>query len=71
MERMTYFDKTCGCYKVNGQLNRRSPIQELGVYEDILEKDIENATNIGDVRDKYIKKGVKLDPYWENLGKEE
>ena len=71
MERLTRFDRLSGCYKVNGDISGRSVIQELGIYEDIHEKEVEKATNIGDIRDAYIKKGVKLDPYWENFGRKE
>jgi hypothetical protein len=40
-------------------------MQELGVCEDIHEEDIRDAKSICDVRDKYLKNGHKLSPYWE------
>ena len=71
MNRMTRWDPVCHCYKaVREQEMGRSVIQELGVYESIHEKEIEKAVNIGDIRDLYFTKGAKLDPYWENFGKE-
>ena len=71
MNRMTRWDPVCHCYKaVREQEMGRSVIQELGVYESIHEKEIENAVNIGDIRDMYFTGAAQLDPYWENFGKE-
>lgn len=70
MKRMTKYDEIRKCYTIRTDLEeRRLIIQELGVYEDIHEKDIEKAVNVTDIRDMYFTKGAKLDPYWENLGK--
>lgn len=72
MNRLTRWDETNKCYRIRYDAPQgRSIIQELGVYEDIHEMDINKATNIGDIRDTYIKRGIKLDPYWENFGKGE
>ncbi len=71
MNRMTVYDQTRLCFKVTThQEPGRSVIQELGIYEDIHEEEIKKATNITDIRDLYFTKGAKLDPYWENFGKE-
>lgn len=69
MERMTYYDSLNKCYKVKAGTDGRSIVQELGIYEDILEEDIEKAENVQDVRAAYFKKGVKLNPYWEKMGR--
>ena len=65
MERMTYFDDVNKCYKVRPDMVGRSLVQELGVYEDIHEKDIKKAGTIGDVRKKLNPNGPKLSEYWE------
>ena len=65
MNRLTKYDPVNRCYKVNGDSPGRSIMQELGVYEDIHEEDIRDAKSICDVRDKYLKNGHKLSPYWE------
>lgn len=65
MERMTYFDDVNKCYKVKPDMVGRSLVQELGVYEDIHEKDINKAETIGDVREKLNPNGPKLSEYWE------
>lgn len=70
MERMTVYDAVNKCYKLKPDMIGRSIIQELGIYEDIMAQDIEKAGNIQDIRNVYIKKGVKLNPYWEKIGKE-
>ena len=70
MKRMTVFDEVRQCFKVSpDQEPGRSVIQELGIYEEIHAKEIEQARSITDIRDIYFTKGVKLDPYWENFGK--
>ena len=71
MKRLTKYDKVNMCFKsVPDSESGRSVIQELGIYEDIHQEEIEKARNITDIRDLYFTKGAKLDPYWENLGKE-
>ena len=71
MKRMTVYDEVWKCFKINpGIETGRSVIQELGIYEDIHAAEIEKAQNITDIRDKYFTNGAKLDPYWENLGKQ-
>ena len=70
MKRLTKYDKVNMCFKsVPDSESGRSVIQELGIYEDIHQEEIEKARNITDIRDLYFTKGAKLDPYWENLGK--
>ena len=71
MNRMTVYDQTRLCFKVTThQEPGRSVIQELGIYEDIHAEEIKKARNITDIRDLYFTKGAKLDPYWENFGKQ-
>ena len=68
MTRLTQWDDTRHCYKATDEdIEGRSIIQELGIYEDIHAEDIEKASSIAEVRDMYFKKGVKLAPYWEKL----
>lgn len=71
MERLTIWDPVNKVYKAKSNITGRSIIQELGIYETIHEKEIHNAANIGDIRDHYITNAAKLDPYWENIGKQE
>lgn len=70
MNRLTKWDDVRGCYvSTTDEVEGRSIIQELGVYEDIHESDIKTAAGISDIRDRYVKKSVKLDPYWEKFGR--
>lgn len=70
MNRLTRYDEVNKCYKiVRDPEPGRSIIQELGIYETIHEADIEAATNITDIRDKYNVE-TQLSSYWENHGKE-
>lgn len=70
MKRMTVYDEVRKCFKIRpDQEPGRSIVQELGIYEDIHQAEIEKARNITDIRDTYFSKGAKLDPYWENVGK--
>lgn len=72
MKRMTVYDSVRKCFKISpDQEPGRSVIQELGIYEEIHAKEIEQARNITDIRDKYFTDRAKLDPYWENFGKGE
>lgn len=71
MERLTYYDETCKCYKVKRDAAQRNLVQELGVFEDIHESEIHKATNYMEIRDQYIKKGVKLNPWWNQFGRKE
>lgn len=72
MDRLTEWDSVNRCYKVSKHAPQgRSVIQELGIYESIHEDEIMKATNIGDIRDHYLTKHARLDPYWERFGKGE
>ena len=38
MERLTYYDHLCGCYKVRPEAKQGKIIQNLGKYEDVIVK---------------------------------
>lgn len=69
MERMTYYDDIAECYKIKSHIAGRSIVQELGVYEDIHEEELHRSDHILTLRGQYIQKGVKLDPYWDKVGR--
>lgn len=66
MERLTRWDEVNHCYKiVRDPEIGRSVIQELGMYETIHQKDIDEAKKPSDIRDRYTD-GHTWSDYWEN-----
>lgn len=60
MERLTYYDHLCRCYKIRPEAKQGKIIQNLGKYEDVIVK-----INIYYCDCK--RKGIPLEEMWDGL----